>query len=83
TVGFHGEPGSPGLYKAATWQRGVHFADDTVLTFTKGPGGLGGRLGHDDGEDGTATSWSIPDYSITAEPGIGGTELQLGYNPIG
>ncbi|MFP9065805.1 hypothetical protein ACLI1X_16565, partial [Enterococcus faecalis] len=35
------------------------------------------------GEDGTATSWSIPDYSITAEPGIGGTELQLGYNPIG
>lgn len=83
TFGFHGEPGSPGLYKAATWQRDVHFADDAVLTFTKGVGGPGGRLGHDDGEDGTASSWSIPDYSITADPGTGGTELQLGANPIG
>ncbi|WP_078278529.1 serine hydrolase [Mycobacteroides franklinii] len=83
TLGFHGEPGSPGLFKATTWQRGVHFGDNAVLTFTKGVGGRGGRPGHDDGEDGTASVWSIPDYSITAEPGVGGTELQLGSNPIG
>lgn len=80
TLGFHGESGSPGLYKSTTWQRGVHFADDAVLTFTKGVGGLGGQ---GDGADGTASIWSIPDYSITAEPGVGGTELQLGANPIG
>lgn len=80
TFGFHGESGSPGLYKSATWQRGVHFGDDAVLTFVKGTGGPGGQ---GDGADGTASSWSIPDYSITADPGIGGTELQLGSNPIG
>lgn len=83
TLGFHGESGSPGLYKSATWQRGIHFGDDAVMTFTKGVGGPGGRIGHDDGENGTASSWSIPDYSITGEPGVGGTELQLGSNPIG
>ncbi len=83
TLGFHGEPGSPGLYKSTTWQRGVHFGDDAVITFTKGVGGLGGHLGHDDGADGTASTWSIPGYSIAAEPGVGGTELQFGGNPIG
>lgn len=83
TLGFHGEPGTPGLFKATTWQRGVHFGDNAVLHFTKGIGGLGGRPGHDDGEDGTASVWSLPDYTLTAEGGIGGTELQLGSNPIG
>lgn len=83
TLGFSGEPGSPGLFKSVTWQRGVHFSGDVFLTFTKGVGGLGGRPGHDDGADGTGSTWSIPDYSITAAPGVGGTELQFGGNPIG
>lgn len=83
TLGFHGEPGSPGLFNATTWQRGVHFGDNAVLHFTKGIGGPGGRPGHDDGEDGTASVWSLPDYTLTAEGGLGGTELQLGSNPIG
>lgn len=80
TIGFHGEPGSPGLYKSVTWQRGIHFGDNAVLTFTKGIGGIGA---YGAGADGTASTWSIPGYSITAEPGVGGTQQQLGANPIG
>ncbi|PKQ59812.1 hypothetical protein B5566_02415 [Mycobacterium sp. MHSD3] len=79
--GFHGEPGTPGLYKSVTWQRGTHFDGDTALTFTKGAGGAGGP---GDGADGTPSIWAIPGHSITAEPGVGGTEqLQLGINTVG
>lgn len=80
TIGFHGEPGSPGLYKSVTWRRGEHFGDNAVLTFIKGKGGTGGFGA---GADGTPSVWSVPGFSITAEPGIGGTQQQLGPNPIG
>lgn len=82
--GFFGAAGEPGKFNADTLERGVDFDNsDTVVTFTKG---VGGASGSSAGSAGTASSFTVGDNTITADGGIGGTDLkpfspQVGRGP--
>lgn len=76
TFGIYGEGGDHGKFNGVTWWRGEHFEDDAVITVALGEGGNGGTAILGVGQDGGATTVSIPGYSLVAEGGEGGQQLQ-------
>lgn len=72
TLGFGGKPGTPGKFNATTWERGVHFAADTIITFEPANDVTGNSV------------LSVPGYSITAQNGTDGVgTANFGEKPIG
>lgn len=72
-----GEGGYAGKFVATTWERGVHFDNNThTVTFTCGAGGAGGAtlLGGVGGA-GSSSTFTMGSNSITALGGAGGTAL--------
>ena len=75
TLGISGEGGDGGHWNSVTWARGTHFSGSgTIITATIGAGGTGGS---GSGDNGGATTVSIPGYSITAAGGAGGDALKV------
>ncbi len=81
TLGFYGEPGTAGKWAAVTWERGVHWDDntDTVVQFDCGVGGSGGvGILPAVGGNGSASTLSLTGHTLTAAGGVGGDALRIG-----
>lgn len=81
TLGFYGEPGTAGKWAAVTWERGVHWDDntDTVVQFDCGVGGSGGvALSSPAGGTGGASRIALTGHTLTAAGGTGGVNLLMG-----
>ncbi|AEL98044.1 minor tail protein [Mycobacterium phage Eureka] len=76
----NGEGGDPGKWAAVTLLRDVDFSGTTIIEFNPGAGGSGGT---GVGGKGGASTFTVGDYTLTAEGGGGGTSLSLLGTPVG